>query len=146
MLKCFLMLTLLAYVTITMTNGQYNPVGVISSCPVENKKLACNSNNKYSLIDGSCNNLQNPWVGKMNTPYKRYGSNTYADGWNAPRQNSVTGSVLPNPRVISRMISGTDQSQETQVNHLFTLFGQFVAHDITLANTVPGIYNILLYL
>lgn len=75
----------------------FQPLGRIPSCPTETNTLKCNFNNKYSLIDGSCNNLQNPWVGKSNTPYKRYASNAYNDGVQVPRKRSANGQSLPNP-------------------------------------------------
>lgn len=104
------------------------------NCPIENEKLQCNFAHKYSLIDGSCNNLHNPWVGKSNTPYKRYAPNTYEDGVSKPRHSAA------NPRSISQSISADLDQTETHVSHLLTLFAQFVAHDVSLANRVPGLF------
>ena len=117
----------------------FRPLGSILLCQTETGKLKCNANSKYSEIDGACNNLKNPWVGKKDTPFKRYLKNTYDDELKVSRQHSVNRSPLPNPRVISRSIS-TDRGQtESQVTHLLTLFGQFLAHDFALSNFVPGL-------
>ena len=32
----------------------------------------CDWNSKFQQIDGSCNNMNNPWMGKTETPYKRF--------------------------------------------------------------------------
>lgn len=117
----------------------FNPVGPLSYCPKVTTQT-CNVNKRYSEIDGSCNNLATPWAGRASTPYKRYFPNAYNDQWNAPRSRSVNTAPLQNPRAISRIISLDRNQNDFFFSHLFPLFGQFLAHDLTLANTVTGIY------
>ena len=45
--------------------------------------------NDYQSFDGSCNNLDNPFFDKSNTPYKRMISPEYGDGVNSPRTLAV---------------------------------------------------------
>lgn len=116
---------------------KFDPLQPVGTCTRVSTPV-CNVNKRYSEIDGSCNNLKVPWTGRSNTPYKRYLPNSYDDGWNAPRRRSVNGAPLLNPRIISRLISLDKGQLETIYDHLFTIFGQFVAHDLTLANTATG--------
>ena len=62
-------------------------------------QISCDPNRKYSLLDGSCNNLKTPWFGKTKISYKRYLRAEYQDGVNAMRSLSVSGRPLPNPRL-----------------------------------------------
>lgn len=118
--------------------AQFNPVAGISFCP-RVRTVGCNPNQRYSEIDGSCNNLATPWVGKAFTPYKRYLFSAYDDGRSVPRIRAVNGFSLPNPRVISRTMSFIDNGQsENFYTHLTPLFGQFVAHDISNALISTG--------
>jgi hypothetical protein len=54
------------------------------NCPFSATNIVCNSND-YQSFDGSCNNLDNQFFGKSNTPYKRLLSPEYGDGVNSPR-------------------------------------------------------------
>jgi hypothetical protein len=107
--------------------------------------LTCNPNDKFSSLDGSCNNLNKPWLGKAETPFKRYLPPAYDDKVNSPRTKSVTGHPLPNPRVISLALSFDNSEQDSKYTHLVAIFGQFLAHDITLAATSSGKIVFLFY-
>ena len=48
-------------------------------CPFKSN-MFCNPNDKFPTFDGSCNNLNRPWFGKAEIPYKRYMQVTYDDG------------------------------------------------------------------
>lgn len=41
--------------------------------------IECDPNFPYRQLNGSCNNLNNLWWGKAETPYKRYLDSDYAD-------------------------------------------------------------------
>jgi len=79
--------------TINSTFCPFTPVG------------SCNPTSKYPTYDGSCNNLKNPLWGKKDTPYKRWLTPAYADGFNSPRLLAISGKPLPNPRSISIALS-----------------------------------------
>ena len=70
-----------------------------SFCPFKNLAFKCDSTSKYQTNDGSCNNLKNPIYGISNSPYKRYLTPAYSDGFFAPRLSS-SGKALPNVRNI----------------------------------------------
>lgn len=49
-----------------------------------------------------------------------------------PRSHSVTGEPLPNPRVVStRFHEGAPTGDDSAYSMLITIYGQFLAHDIT---------------
>lgn len=49
------------------------------TCPLANIP-SCNPQSKYRRIDGACNNLNNPNLGKSETGFKRYSQPLYNDG------------------------------------------------------------------
>lgn len=114
--------------------------------------VQCLSQAKYRTFDGSCNNMDNPWWGATNIPFRRLMNANYADGERTllfaddrarilgyffPRSKSVTGRSLPTPREISNVCSNSvDNSTEPVANALFTTFAQFIDHD--LSSTANG--------
>ena len=98
------------------------------------ESIECDSNYKYRTLDGSCNNLANNWWGKANTPYQRVLKADYEDGMGLPKKLSkVTGRPLPNPRNVSLAIHypvDRPEDQVAKINHLFAIFGQFIAQDL----------------
>lgn len=95
-------------------------------CPFQSN-MDCDASNKYRNVDGSCNNLNNPLLGKSNTPFKRYLNETsYDDGMNDPRIKSKSGSNLPNPRSISLAIHEPSDLSANMTN-LGVMFGKFLA-------------------
>lgn len=107
-------------------------------CPFKTS-LNCNPNDKFSRIDGSCNNLQQPWLGRAETPYKRYFQPSYDDQINMPRTRSASGRQLPNPRVVSRTMSNDNFQFDNTATHLVAAFGQFISHDVTSSAVASGI-------
>ena len=102
-----------------------------SSCPF-NSNMACSSTNKYQSFDGTCNNLAQPLYGSVDTPYTRFLAPQYGDGSNSPRALSVDGvTSLPNPRKISTTLFNDSFKSEKIWTHLYTIFGQFITHDMT---------------
>ena len=106
-------------------------------CPF-NPSLTCNTSSKYQTFDGTCNNLNNPLYGAMNTPYKRFLTPVYGDGSNTPRSLSTTGATLPNPRKISTSLLKDQFISEQRWFHIFASFGQFMVHDMTSLASLPG--------
>lgn len=73
-------------------------------CPFQ-FSFSCDEKSKYRQVDGSCNNLDSPLLGKSSTPFKRFINETsYDDKLNDPRKFGINGSPLPNPRSISLLI------------------------------------------
>lgn len=100
-------------------------------CPFK-QNIQCNPNDRFSKIDGSCNNLQQPWLGKSETPYKRYLSPAYLDRLDIPRTMSKTGRALPNVRQISRVLCRENFLVDNHFTHMTAYFGQFITHDISM--------------
>lgn len=91
----------------------------------------CNQRSKFQSFDGSCNNLNQPWLGKSNTPYKRMLAPVYSDGISEIKMHSVAKNLLPNPRVISLKLSTENNQFESSATHFGVVFGQFVTHDFS---------------
>jgi hypothetical protein len=124
----------------------FNPVNVLASfqapgsfCPFK-VNHACDATSRFPNIDGSCNNLASPWLGKTETPFKRYAPPSYDDNLSTPRKKSVSGKELPNPRLISRRLFTDNLQFDSVWSHMVAPFGQFVAHDITSASISAGNY------
>jgi hypothetical protein len=62
----------------------------------------------------------------------------YDDGMSTPRRLGVSKNPLPNPRFISRLIQSDNELFEKVWSHLFTIFGQFLVHDITSLSISSG--------
>jgi peroxidase len=103
------------------------------TCPFQ-VAITCNSTAKYRTYDGTCNNLNNPILGSINTPYIRILSPAYGDGTDSPRNvSTVTGKALPNPRTISLSLSAPRSNQilvKNGLGQLYAQFGQFLTHDL----------------
>lgn len=106
-------------------------------CPFK-FNVQCNASDRFPSLDGSCNNLRATWLGKSETPYKRYLPAAYDDGINTPRSRSVLGGPLPNPRVVSRALFDENNSVDNLFTHFTAIFGQFLAHDVTSAAIATG--------
>lgn len=106
-------------------------------CPFQNVQ-GCDPNSRYRTVDGSCNNLQNPWWGKSEIPYTRILPPAYDDGILMPRAKSATGQPLPNPREISLNLCTEVPDVEQFYTHILPIFGQFLAHDITSVSVSTG--------
>ena len=104
-------------------------------CPF-NSNINCDASTKYRSFDGTCNNLDHPLYGSANTPYKRFLAPKYDDGFNSPKTLAANNGILPSPRQISATIMNDDFQSEARFSHFFTIFGQFITHDMTsLAST-----------
>jgi len=100
-------------------------------CPFK-EQINCNINFPYRTLDGSCNNIANPWWGKAGMPFKRWMPADYSDQFklNEPRK-ALDGNDLPNPRILACALNGDFHDIEPFITHMFMQWGQFVNHDIT---------------
>jgi len=81
---------------------------------------------KYRTIDGSCNNMKNPLMGRSVTQLGRYQAPKYDDGvWSA----RDTG--MPNSRLARALLAPDDNVLQKDTTNLVMQFGQFLDHDIT---------------
>jgi peroxidase len=104
-------------------------------CP---KEITQCSKSKYYLIDGTCNNIKVSWAGKHQSPYQRLLPSLYDDGIGKPRAKSIVDDQpLPNPRQIAIQvhypIPSSPFNNADRITHFNTMFGQFVAFDLTKA-------------
>lgn len=90
-------------------------------------------------MDGSCNNLERPEWGQINTALQRIIPPKYGDGVNSPRL-AEGDQQLPSARLISQSL--TESSHRASQSEIWTLmlmqWGQFLDHDLTHSPIVRG--------
>ncbi len=106
-------------------------------CPFLQTKI-CEESFIFRSIDGSCNNLEFPLLGKSGTPYKRFTKPAYDDGLEKARTLGKDGKELPNPRVISNTLFKDNFLFDNDHTHMIAFFGQFVTHDFSMASVSTG--------
>ena len=110
--------------------------------------IECDVDDRYRTIDGTCNNIANPRWGSVGDKFLRLEPADYGDCVSTIRR-AKSGKKLPNARQISINIIGSNDCPNPNNNvltHLTMNFGQFMDHDITLAeaqglNCEPGNLN-----
>ncbi|KAG1650760.1 Peroxidasin [Nymphon striatum] len=77
----------------------------------------------YRAANGTCNNIQDPYLGSIFTPFDRI----------LPAQYGANNTLRtgPNPRTISRAFHKHSQVESNKLTLLAMQFGQFLDHDIT---------------
>ena len=87
-----------------------------------------NCGSSFPTYDGSCNHADGK--GRSMKPYARLVPPSYCDGKQEPRC-AKNGRSLPDERKISlQMGKNRSQNKDSTASSLFTLFGQFLTHDI----------------
>lgn len=80
--------------------------------------------------NGSNNNLRSPNLNAVNTTFRRLTPPFYENGIDVPNAN------LPNPRDVSNIVGaqpvGPITPNRNHLTALFTFWGQFTDHDLTL--------------
>ena len=97
---------------------------------------------RFRTIDGTCNNLINPFLGAADTAFTRVIPAQYEDGVSSLRGGlqarkskilSVGPFAPPNPsaRLISQSVI-LDVAEDESVTHMLMQWGQFLDHDLSL--------------
>ncbi|VDM42177.1 unnamed protein product [Toxocara canis] len=97
---------------------------------------------KYRSYDGQCNNMEHPFWGVAQTPFRRNLPPIYENGFNTPvgwdPEKLYFGFKKPNPRSVSlKLISTETITPHHGYTAMMKQWGQFVAHDIE--QTAPGL-------
>uniref|UniRef100_A0A1B0FN29 Uncharacterized protein n=1 Tax=Glossina morsitans morsitans TaxID=37546 RepID=A0A1B0FN29_GLOMM len=103
--------------------------------------VACDSKTSFRTITGYCNNLRNPNWGKSLTTFSRLLPAQYDDGISKPKQLSVTGVPLPNPRTVSTVIHPDISNLHTRYSLMTMQYAQFLDHDVTLTPIHKGFHE-----
>jgi peroxidase len=86
-------------------------------------------------FDGTDNNQNYPLWGSKSVDLQRLVNQNYYDNISAPWPNK------PSARIVSNFVgelNGTLKTSRLGLNMLFTIWGQFLDHDITLTPTQPS--------
>ncbi|KAB7503847.1 hypothetical protein Anas_09729, partial [Armadillidium nasatum] len=104
-------------------------------------RMTCDPNHPYRTITGMCNNLINPQLGASNTPFARFLTPDYGDGFNSLRGEGGQ-SNLPSPRLVSASLSTLstlqNPSKDIHLTQMFKAWGQTIDHDCTFAPESDG--------
>ncbi|XP_035774931.1 chorion peroxidase-like isoform X1 [Anopheles albimanus] len=95
---------------------------------------------RYRSLDGRCNNIEpgrSRW-GSVGYPMERVLAPLYDDGVWAPRVKSITGRYLPSARELSGTLFTDLYRAHSRHNVLLMQFGQFLAHDFSRNQALPG--------
>ncbi|XP_064614045.1 myeloperoxidase-like [Liolophura sinensis] len=118
------------------------------SCPYT--RPVCDRNAKYRTFDGTCNNLGNPLLGSAFTPFTRevgaeYTTDPITKRDDLPKTQGVSGQ-LKSPRDISQTVhQGPESKNEDSIWSMeFSLWGQFLSHDIADRAPIKGYNNSIL--
>ncbi|KAJ0177269.1 hypothetical protein K1T71_007278 [Dendrolimus kikuchii] len=102
---------------------------------------ACDAESPFRTYTGFCNNLRNPNLGKSLTTFARLLPPVYEDGVSRPRINSVTGTPLPSPRIISTVIHPDISNLHTRYTLMVMQFAQFLDHELTMTPIHKGFHE-----
>ena len=102
-------------------------------CPTFLTPVRCEIS-KYRTLSGMCNNIRNPSWGSARSSMVRFLTPSYEDGISKPRELSVTGDALPNPRYISQMIHQDDSYKDHGLSAMVASWGQVIVHDINFGS------------
>lgn len=127
---------------LTLEESQLNHFDVpLHGSPLEKTCLArpncALKHPRYRTFDGSCNHGpdRETW-GAARTPMERLLPPAYEDGVWSPREHSVDGSKLNNPRAISRNLFPDNDRPHPVLNLMVMQFGQFLSHDFTQSSSI----------
>ena len=88
------------------------------NCPWMAREYNCDQRNRplYRPLDGTCNLLSLPWLGSAMTPYRRLEDPDYGPngGLRQKRRNGSHSGPLPNPRLLSNMLTIKKDREDTQ--------------------------------
>jgi len=102
-------------------------------CPTFLTKVRCEVS-KYRTLSGMCNNLKNPSWGSARSAMVRYLTPVYEDGISEPRSQSVSGKLLPNPRLVSQATHSDESLTDHGITTMIATWGQIIVHDINFGS------------
>ncbi|GFY80105.1 chorion peroxidase [Trichonephila inaurata madagascariensis] len=102
----------------------------------DDEDVQCDPEYPYRTFNGTCNNPDYPLWGRANECYLRILPAFY-DGFEGERK-STQGGPLPQPRDITLNIVSTKQRLARKITYMFSVYGQTVAHDCSMAPEEQG--------
>ena len=124
-----------------LTKKEIARMMIESSCTArEAPKCFTPTSQRFRTIDGTCNNLQNPFFGAADTALVRLIPAQYEDGISSlrgglqNREDTFIPFTPPNPsaRLVSQTVIHNISEDET-LTHIFMQWGQFIDHDLSLS-------------
>lgn len=115
---------------------------ILSGChlpSLDHNVICSNYHQKYRSINGTCNNINKPFLGSSGSPLRRLLPPAYENGLGLPRGWS---GALPSARLISsRLLSAGEVDKSTTHTHMLMQFGQLLDHDLVLTPTPNGVVS-----
>ncbi|XP_067643898.1 peroxidasin [Eurosta solidaginis] len=113
-------------------------VAELSGCVEHREKPNCTDmcyHSKYRSMDGTCNNLKNPWWGASLTAFTRIAKPIYENGFSTPigwtNNFLYNGFSKPSSRLVSTSVIATkDVTPDERITHMVMQWGQFLDHDL----------------
>ena len=102
------------------------------------KSRDCSSRYRYRTLDGSCNNIKNPFWGASHQPFRRLLPAEYEDGLSLPKPAFPKGIIPPARQVSICMQNATNKWDDTRLSMLFVNFAHFLDHDLSFIPTTKG--------
>ena len=91
----------------------------------------CSQDQPYRTYDGTCNNVDHPYLGASHQPLRRLLSPAYSDGVSSVKSRSVAGEPLPSARLGSANgVKRQDGEVQSQLSVHVMQWGQFLTHDV----------------
>ncbi|XP_043942539.1 eosinophil peroxidase-like [Protopterus annectens] len=125
-----------------LTSDDLSTIARVTGCAARTQQRTCRDtcfSRTYRSITGECNNLKNPRLGAVNTPFVRWLPPQYEDGFFLPRGwtpgKLYSGFPLPSVREVSNtFLHSVDQNfpPDEDVNAMFVQWGQWIDHDLDL--------------
>jgi hypothetical protein len=97
----------------------------------KDKNIVCDSNAKYSRIDGKCNNIVHPLLGSSIHCHRRLLPPDYGDGIKTFRRSFNNGKPLPNERILSVKLLPNVTIKDTILSLMHVEWGQILSHDFS---------------
>ena len=102
---------------------------LIPGCELPEQPV-CRPRELFRLMNGECNNVNEPRLGRAQTSFSRFFPAEYEDGIWQPRTKALSGDPLPSARLVSERVVTTSPQLDPWRSLSVMQWGQFLNHDM----------------